>query len=379
MKNLLIIILILNGIIYSQVPTKNHSKMDLSCQSCHSCLVPTKDDPCLINCPRENMETIYQKASTTKEIIEIDKLTKTYEPVYFSHRIHAEMAEMSGGCASCHHYNTSGPIQKCSSCHSESRQREDKSIPDLQAAYHRQCIDCHREWSGSTDCLYCHEKKSDNKQLTQKLRMERIRGKSHPELKEPEKVVYSTDAKEGKLVTFYHNEHTNLFKLDCASCHKNDNCVRCHSVDKKETKLVSKINFPFEEQHKDCISCHKNDDCTSCHMNNEAKPFNHLSSTGWALNKFHINLDCLSCHKSTPRFNNLNRDCNSCHKEFLAGNFNHKATGLILDDIHLDFECGDCHTNNNFAVKTNCTSCHDDDYIYPKLKPGSLISIKSKK
>ena len=61
---------------------------------------------------------------------------------------------MGGGCENCHHYNTSGPILKCSSCHESSRKREDVSIPDLKGAYHRQCMDCHREWSHDTVVIH---------------------------------------------------------------------------------------------------------------------------------------------------------------------------------------------------------------------------------
>ncbi len=38
-----------------------------------------------------------------------------------------------------------------------------------------------------------------------------------------------------------------------------------------------------------------------------------------------------------------------------------------------DFGCEDCHLENNYAVKPTCVNCHDD-YVYPKHKPGKLIS-----
>ena len=58
-----------------------------------------------------------------------------------------------------------GPILKCSSCHESSRKREDVSIPDLKGAYHRQCMDCHREWSHETGCNSCHTPKKDLKDV----------------------------------------------------------------------------------------------------------------------------------------------------------------------------------------------------------------------
>ncbi len=159
MKKFLALILVLVftiGINAQQSPGKDHSKLNLSCKTCHSCDVPTKSDPCLVICPREKITTVYQKPEQTPELITINQLSDRYGPVYFSHKIHAQMSIMSGGCENCHHHNTSGPILKCNSCHETSRKREDVSIPDLKGAYHRQCMDCHREWSHETGCNSCH-------------------------------------------------------------------------------------------------------------------------------------------------------------------------------------------------------------------------------
>ena len=131
---LLLILIITFGIHAQQSPGKNHSKMNISCKTCHICDVPTKDDPCLILCPREKIATVYQKPEQTPELIVIIELKDRYGPVYFSHKIHAQMSIMSGGCENCHHFNTSGPILKCNSCHEVNRKREDVRLPDLKAA-----------------------------------------------------------------------------------------------------------------------------------------------------------------------------------------------------------------------------------------------------
>ena len=88
---------------------KDHSKLKISCKTCHTCDVPTKSEPCLVVCPREKMVTVYQKPEQTPELIVIDQMVDRYSPVYFSHRIHAQMSNMGGGCEGCHHFNTSGP------------------------------------------------------------------------------------------------------------------------------------------------------------------------------------------------------------------------------------------------------------------------------
>src|SRR5690606_4231445 len=163
---LLIVIIVTFTITPQQSPGKNHFKQNIQCSTCHTCDVPTKSDPCLILCPREKIVTVYQKPEETPELIVIDQISDRYGPVYFSHKIHAQMSDMGGGCEGCHHHNTSGPILKCNTCHETSRKREDESIPDLKGAYHRQCMDCHREWSHDTGCNSCHTLKKDLKNIS---------------------------------------------------------------------------------------------------------------------------------------------------------------------------------------------------------------------
>lgn len=354
---------------------QNHTKITgqkINCKTCHICDVPTEQDPCLVECPRTEMITVHQSPAQGPRIVKIDKLADKYLPVNFSHRTHAQMSEMSGGCANCHHYNTSAPIMACSDCHSIERKREDISKPDLQAAYHRQCIDCHKEWSRSTDCNSCHLKKgsalADNRNV-----------KDHPEVKEPVKLVYETNHNKGKIVTFFHNEHTKLFGAECVSCHKNDSCTRCHDVSNVQTissDIPEKITKSGSQHHQPCFTCHANDECSKCHLEKPMGPFNHKASTGWALNRFHEKLECSKCH-SSGRFTELDNNCISCHKDFTAGSFRHEKTGLKLDEIHSEFDCSDCHIENNFVNKPACSGCHDDK-SYPKDKPGSLIKLTKK-
>lgn len=381
MKSILILlfVIIISYSVSAQVNLgKNHSGLNISCQTCHTCEVPTKNDPCLVVCPRENIVTIYQKPEETPELIVIDQLKERYGPVYFSHRIHSEMAEMSGGCGSCHHYNTSGPILNCNSCHETTRKREDLSLPDLLGAYHRQCMDCHREWSHSTSCNSCHLPIKDVKGTEKEQIAERLKDRKHPVILEPDKIVYNTETREGKFATFYHDDHTNKFNLDCTSCHKNESCVSCHDVKqateqgKIKPKRISKSDLPFEEQHKNCVSCHKEDSCSKCHSNTELKPFDHALSTGWPLKSYHAKLSCQKCHGSKSAFTKIDGTCTSCHKNWDSGNFKHQITGLKLDELHESFDCSDCHTDNNYSVKPSCDGCHED-YVYPKVLPGKLI------
>ena len=374
MKSVILGILIFSTITLSQTINNNHSLQNINCKTCHTCDVPTKQDPCLVACPRNEMVTVRQSPEEGPNVVILDELVDKYQPVTFSHKVHAQMSEMSGGCANCHHYNTSGPILKCSECHSVERKREDISKPDLEAAFHRQCINCHKEWSHSTNCNSCHVKKGIE------VKQKETKDINHPQVIEPEKLIYETNYDKGKIVTFYHDEHTKLFGAECISCHQNDNCTRCHdtkNVNTISSNLPERITRPATEHHQPCFKCHENDECSKCHMDKPAGKFDHKISTGWALNRFHEKLECSNCHGANNKFVKLNNKCTSCHKEFTDGSFEHIKTGLKLDDIHSELECGDCHLEENFAYKPDCTNCHDDK-SFPKDKPGTLVKVSKK-
>ena len=362
------------GINAQQSPGKNHSKLNISCKTCHTCDVPTKDEPCLILCPREKIATVYQKPEQTPELIVIDQINDRYGPVYFSHKIHAQMSVMSGGCENCHHFNTSGPILKCNSCHESTRKREDVSLPDLKGAYHRQCMDCHREWSHETGCNSCHTLKKNLKDSKHEQVQKKYSGKDHPPLLEPTHITYQTNSDKGKLVTFYHDDHTKKFGLSCVSCHKQESCTKCHDVNKSTNDKPKTVNVKrsFEEQHKNCISCHKEDKCSSCHSSTKLEPFDHAKTTGWALGKHHTKLSCAKCHGSKLPYKKLDNKCTSCHQGWNKETFKHSLTGLQLDEAHLELSCEDCHAENNYAEKPSCANCHEN-YVYPKNKPGKLV------
>lgn len=377
MKKILIVVstlILAVGINAQQSPGKNHSKLNISCKTCHVCDVPTKDDPCLVACPREKIATVYQKPEQTPELFVIDQISDRYGPVYFSHKLHAQMSIMSGGCENCHHHNTSGPILQCNTCHESSRKRDDVSRPDLKGAYHRQCMDCHREWSHETGCNSCHSLKKNLKDAKQESIQKKYSGKVHPLVLEPTNITYQTDSDKGKLVTFYHDDHTKKFGLSCTSCHKQESCTKCHDVSRNSDVRLKTVSTKktFEEQHKNCISCHKEDNCSSCHSSTKLESFDHAKKTGWALSKHHVILTCAKCHGSNLPYQKLDNKCLSCHKEWNKETFKHSVTGLQLNETHLELSCEDCHAENNYAEKPSCSNCHEN-YVYPKQKPGKLV------
>ena len=371
MKKYLVLIFIL--FFFSSINfAQDHSTLNVDCSFCHACETPTKSNPCLVKCPREKMMTVHISPDKSPRVIKMDKLKAQqdlYEPVMFSHRAHAEMSEMAGGCEMCHHYNPPGNVVACDYCHDPNRQRSDISKPDLKAAYHRECISCHEEWNKDVKCESCHELKSSGKSaFTGKdYSKERI----HPQINTPTKLIFKTPKENGTVVTFYHNEHTNLYGIECKSCHQEESCATCHKI----SSTKSKIEISTEVMHKKCSRCHdteSKESCQSCHMKTELKPFNHKERTGFDLKSYHSKLSCTKCHQSKTEFKGLKSSCTSCHSGWNSNTFNHKITGLVLDEIHSEFECSDCHVNEDFSKSPSCENCHDDK-SFPKDKPGKLV------
>ncbi|RKY97686.1 MAG: hypothetical protein DRQ13_04405 [Ignavibacteriae bacterium] len=374
--NLLLLVTFLTSIIYSQV--KDHPQLDINCKTCHACEVPTMDDPCLLACPRFSMIKEYPSPEVGPDVIVIDKLEERYTPVIFTHKLHAQMSEMTGGCLGCHHYNTLGPILSCYECHSEDRKREEVRVPDLKAAYHQQCLSCHRQWSRKTECISCHQEKGEGESLDLTEVTSELMMKSHPQVKVPTKIVYQTNYEKGKLVTFFHNDHAIQFQLECVSCHKNENCIRCHDAEKTIIGKTGhydspiKVNISEDDRHKRCFSCHEKDKCSSCHKTKEMKPFDHSVRTGWVLTNYHQDLSCRRCHQNRINYSDIDKECSSCHFDWNSENFDHKVTGLILDEDHIENDCEDCHIDRNFNINPTCDNCHDDKN-YPGDEPGKLI------
>ncbi len=342
---------------------KTHSQMTIDCKQCHICDTPTKADPCLVLCPRYKIEEVrHSPEEGPNEIIltEIKVENDLYQPVKFTHRLHSEMSLMSGGCSSCHHFNPPGKIVKCITCHEPERNNQDISKPDLKGAFHRQCMGCHATWEEKVDCKGCH--KLNSEKVTEVDTVKNLEN-VHPKFIIPTRIVYETDYDEGKIVTYFHNDHTSLYGLECSDCHSQVSCVNCHN---KKEKFATQDDGDI---HDKCSQCHDTDDnCNVCHKDEISQPFNHETKTGFALKAFHAITDCEKCHQTKNEFTGLKKDCLFCHKN-KDGMFNHTITGVNLDETHVELECEDCHKNRNFYVKPVCVDCHDEK-SFPKDVPG---------
>ncbi|MHB1312741.1 MAG: cytochrome c3 family protein, partial [Gemmatimonadaceae bacterium] len=310
-------------------PLSRSDAAALDCRACHTAVTPTKDSPALAACPRLKIKG-YHAVDDAPAIIRLGTDGATYGPVTFAHRAHAHMAETGKGCTGCHHYDQVRPIQKCKNCHAVSRVREDLNKPDLKAAMHRQCLECHREWNPTGSCSTCHARDgaagakvaAGAKAVAGAKVAAPTRASA---VAEPVRVVYETGAKEGKTVTFFHKDHTTRFALACAQCHQNESCRGCHdrkrlTADNAVITRRTAAGLTDEQAHARCATCHVKDECSTCHkgMSPRTIGFDHLRRTGFALNRFHAPLECARCHKGPPPYKAMSADCESCHKGWQA-------------------------------------------------------------
>ncbi len=341
----------------------------MTCMTCHSVEVPTKENPALRSCPRTLMATVKHTAEEGPDIIVMNALSDSaslYLPVRFTHKAHAEMSEMAGGCTMCHHYNPPGRVLGCGECHEVNRLRTNLGRPDLKGAYHQQCLNCHKRWSEDTGCRSCHALRTQAGGIQSEKAAKSVR--KHPVVAKPARVVRETAYEEGRFVTFYHNEHIALFGLECADCHSSESCLRCHQKGKRASAQPAAASLG----HESCERCHNvNENCNRCH-DAEPKPgFDHQRRSGWALKQYHEQLNCNRCHTKKNVFVGLSSTCTSCHKPWTPENFRHAVVGLTLDQTHAALSCEVCHADEKFA-KPSCEACHEG-YTYPEKSPGKRV------
>lgn len=113
--------------------------------------------------------------------VKINTLENQYEPCVFNHAHHVlslaegiQNCELAGAfhtqratiCMTCHHNSPpSATPPKCSSCHSKTLDWLPKARPNLTAAFHLQCMNCHTDMKvarpRNNDCYTCHKPKPE--------------------------------------------------------------------------------------------------------------------------------------------------------------------------------------------------------------------------
>jgi len=298
--------------------------------------------------------------------VTLGSLANIFYPVEFSHDTHAHMSEMGSGCETCHHDFEDGDYEPCSECHSNSLMDVEDDQPTLNGAYHRKCMSCHRENEPKVSiCSTCHVVKGQilTPKSTEKVHSPRLSG--------PAVLTFHTPDADEALVTFHHQEHVQLFRLECSDCHRDESCAKCHSYSDTPMQETAEL----EEFHVPCESCHDTEDedeCGFCHKSSSSSGFSH-TLTGWPLKAYHAENECAACHTGTSRVKALDRTCTNCHSNFTLGEFDHAVTGLELFEDHQDLDCYECHIDERFDTIPECSECHDDDYSFPDDLPGDYL------
>jgi len=184
----------------------------------------------------------------------IDREGGLYGPVRFSHRDHARMAHMGGGCGLCHHHAAGKEVRACGACHTAPLVRQARAMLGWKGAYHRQCLACHRDSGTGCDCLFCHQRKDAPGPAPG-------RGARTPVVL-PATRVYKTSHDGGTSVTFDHESHKECG--DCGDCHGGDRCSACHRSGSR------RLSTPKADPHRRCSTCHGKGedlefDCSDCH------------------------------------------------------------------------------------------------------------------
>jgi hypothetical protein len=307
---------------------------------------------CLAATPATTMSTSPATRPLGPDVVLMRELVDEYEPVPFDHRTHATMAQMWDGCTTCHHRTPAGApatrpvavsrerrsrtqdraadVPACKSCHLAGAPGEveavDIRMPTLKGAYHRQCLNCHREWAHANDCDVCHRPRNVTASARATSRPaptpDDIVGRMHPPIAAPEVKVYQArflPAVGGNAI-FRHKEHVEQFGLKCVSCHRRDTCSDCHDARAKTLPQASRPVRPgrtWVDSHGACVACHQQDRCRHCHYadgQSPPPPFEHRM-TGQAMDKEHAGLKCVQCHDGRLKLNRTTT-CGGaeCHK-----------------------------------------------------------------
>lgn len=202
------------------------------------------------------------------ETIALGSMAKVYEPVAFCHEMHSVLTE---DCGSCHHQSGAGETPPCSKCHPATLTSKKTGPPGLKDAYHRQCIDCHKEMEmGPTGCMDCHTKRKAETQAVKQVSQETP--VKHESKALAETFTLSSLENMYQPVEFSHAMHAEVAE-GCASCHHHSPagqtpaCGECHG----EPFDPQNLHMPGLKgaYHLQCMNCHRETGapvgCTECH------------------------------------------------------------------------------------------------------------------
>jgi len=149
------------------------------CAGCHQNIAPGPKENSCATCHKDPSAAAAPAADPAQpDTVDIGSISQKYGPVAFNHASHmdylkdaakgdlAKAFHSSSGtlCAGCHHHTPAGQTPpKCATCHGKANNPEESGRPGLMAAYHLQCMQCHKAMNvepvAATDCTGCHAPK----------------------------------------------------------------------------------------------------------------------------------------------------------------------------------------------------------------------------
>ena len=358
------------------------------CTPCHTSEKPTSENPCLRTCPRSAVAPIIAESTTDRaprtppDVVMLDDLEDLYLPVPFDHKGHASMSEMTTGCQACHHHSPADEEHPaCRSCHGAAKDKDDIRMPGLKGAYHRQCLNCHLEWSHDTACSVCHLPKLQRgipTEPTAQPSAQEVVDRMNPPVQWKTTYVFETPEAPEPIVTFHHADHIQTFSVRCVQCHRGASCGHCH--DETISRDGSGRHGGSQRLKNTCFACHKESNCSFCHGDARRPSFDHASDAGWPLEPYHADVPCGDCHGPATDFSVPSKACWACHERRPIGSRDGAIRNLIAIGDVGDTQCLTCHTDmkDRFsqaacvhgpaADGTGCAACHTEPHS-PTSRP----------
>jgi hypothetical protein len=183
----------------------------------------------------------------------------------------------------------------------------------------------------------------------------------------------------------------------CSACHQNgsfkntaQDCYACHQTTYRATTSPNHIAAKFETN---CVTCHTTAGWSPASFSHDNTKFPLTGAHKSVLCKdCHVNnqfatlpMNCVDCHRAdfvgTTNPNHQTQgypqNCVQCHSTsaWKPASFDHNTTKFALTGRHINIQCQDCHTNNNYRlVYTNCYPCHQVEYQRP-TNPNHVVAM----
>jgi hypothetical protein len=201
----------------------------------------------------------------------------------------------SAACLSCHadildvetesmgmrikHGSCVGESGDCDDCHTSATHGDAVRWPRQPVM--EDCILCHQDQGGPTECDSCHEGKLQTERLAQG----------------PWQVTHGPEWKKN---------HGSGTLRTCMTCHPDDYCVDCHGIELPHAVDFGKLHGVIARQTPDsCVTCHDGSAfCTACHGIEMPHPDGFLAQHPDVAQGYSDKM-CLNCHRA--------KDCDACH------------------------------------------------------------------